>query len=247
MARRNDIDAILQKWEYTPGQVCARIVTAGDGREVLQMRIELGVLQLETTGRPDGWQPFGSETYYDYLLSLALQRGEFTLEDEHCFEIDREFLQYYHRRICWLEMKEFEKAAADAEHTLALMDFVRSRSPDEEWTEAHEQYRPFVLFHHAQARGMAALSRGENEQAVEMLSSGITALQEVFDEQDEEMVFEEDDFVQRLIELRESIRNNFEIGETLHEQLEDAVRREEYERAATLRDEIARRDQADAR
>src|SRR5205807_8100917 len=32
-----------------------------------------------------------------------------------------------------------------ADHTLAFMDFVRDHSPNEEYTEAHEQYRGFVL------------------------------------------------------------------------------------------------------
>ena len=70
---------------------------------------------------------------------------------EQCREADREFVQYYHRRLCWLAMREFSKAMHDADHTLLLMDFCRDHSPDEEWTMSHEQYRPFVLFHRTQA------------------------------------------------------------------------------------------------
>ena len=54
MARRRDIDQILRTWEFEPGEVAARLVRAGDGREVLQMRVEMGILQLETENRPDG-------------------------------------------------------------------------------------------------------------------------------------------------------------------------------------------------
>ena len=57
MAPRNDIDRILQQWAFEPGEISARIIRAADGREVLQMRVELGVLQLETKGRPDGQRP----------------------------------------------------------------------------------------------------------------------------------------------------------------------------------------------
>ena len=57
---RKDLDDVIQGWPYDPepGEVLAREVRARDGRSVLQIRIELGVLQLEVAGRPDGNRPF---------------------------------------------------------------------------------------------------------------------------------------------------------------------------------------------
>ena len=37
-----------------------RFVAGDDGREKIQMRIDLGLIQMETTGRPDGERPGGS-------------------------------------------------------------------------------------------------------------------------------------------------------------------------------------------
>jgi len=45
----------------------------------------------------------------------------------------------------------------------------------------------------------------------------------------------------QLNELRDWLRDEYCIGRTLREQLSDAVAREEYELAARLRDELARR------
>jgi hypothetical protein len=131
------------------------VVPAGDGREVLQMRIEMGLLQMELAGRPDGEHPGGAETCLDWLRELQRSEGDvFTLNEEQCMEIDREFLQFYHRRICCLAIRQFARAVADAEYTLALMDFVAQHSPNEQWTVSHEQYRPFVLFHRIQAAAL---------------------------------------------------------------------------------------------
>src|SRR4029079_14368038 len=142
MARRPDIDRILKEWSFDPGEVSARLVKAADGRQVLQMRVEMGVLQMEVENRPDGQHPGGAETYFDYLLAQAIHDGEdFELTQEQCAAADREFLQYYHRRICWLALRQFKRAAEDADHSLAFMDFVRAHSPDEQWTLSHEQYR----------------------------------------------------------------------------------------------------------
>ena len=54
--------------------------------------------------------------------------------------------------------------------------------------------------------------------------------------------FDNDELVVRLVDLRESLRNEYSVGQTLNEQLADAVEQEKYELAARLRDELSRRD-----
>ncbi|MBX3414765.1 MAG: UvrB/UvrC motif-containing protein [Pirellulales bacterium] len=239
---RQDIDHVLRDWPHEPGEISVRLVEAHDGREVLQMRVELGVMQLETTHRPDGQRPGGAETYFDYLLALAIHEGDgFTLTEEQCNEVDRELVQFYHRRICWLALREYEHAVRDADHNLAFMDFVRSCSPADEWTESHEQYRPFILFHRTQAAALAELEERGPEPAIETLNTGLDRLREIYADADAEEPFEEDEMVARLVELRESLRDQYNVGQTLSERLADAISREQYELAAQLRDQIAHR------
>jgi len=242
MSRREDIDPILSSWPFQPGVITARIVRAGDGREVLQMRIELGLLQMEAAGRPDGLRPEGETTYLDYLRTRARDSGDaFSLSEEQAGEIDREFVQFYHRRICWLALREFDRAVRDADHTLELMDFVSAHSANTEWTLSHEQYRPFVLFQRTQAAALAELERSGPEAGIEEVSRGLEQIRTVFRAVDAEEHFDQDEFVKQLVELREWIRQHYRVGRTLSEQLADAVASEEYELAARLRDEIARR------
>ena len=239
MPKRQDIDRILRDWPYEPGEVMARRVKASDGREVLQMRVEMGVLQLEVADRPDGARPGGQQTYFDFLLAEALDEGEsFELTEEQCEEADREFVQFYHRRICWLAMREFRLAAKDAEHSLNFMDFVRAHSPDEQWTLSHEQYRPFVLFHRVQSGALAELEEKGPEAAILEISDGLRRFQDMFLDYDAEDRYDEDELVHRLVELRESLRERFDVGKTLAEQLAEAIEAEEYEKAAQLRDQM---------
>lgn len=245
--KRQDIDHVVRSWDYDPSEISVRLVEAGDGREVLQMRVELGVLQLETEHRPDGQRPGGAETYYDYLLGLAVHEGDdFVMTEEQCAEADREFIQFYHRRICWLALREYRKAVQDADHNLAFMDFVHEHSPSEEWLESHEQYRPFILFHRTQAVALAELDESGPESAIEEVNRGIERIREFYEQADEEDDFDDDEMVSRLVELRESLREQYSVGHTLEEQLAEAVAREEYERAARLRDQIARRSSSRA-
>lgn len=237
-----DIDDALRDWPYEPGVISARIVHARDGREVVQLRIEMGVMQMEIDHRPDGRRPGGYETYLDFLLQEEGSKGgEFVLSEEQCDEVDREFVEYYHRRICWLALREFDRAIRDADHTLALMDFVLEHSPSEEWTLSHEQYRPFVLFHRTQAAALASLDKLGAEAAIEEIDRGLAHVRKIFESVDGEEQFEEDEMVHQLLELKEGIRKHYHVGRTLAEQLAEAVAAEQYELAARIRDEMARR------
>ena len=69
-----DIDAALRGWEFKPGEVQARQVQAEDGRQVLQMRMDLGIIQMEAEGRPDGTRPNDFPTYFQYLTSEAAKK-----------------------------------------------------------------------------------------------------------------------------------------------------------------------------
>jgi hypothetical protein len=242
---RQHLDHLLADWAFATGQVLVRQIQGADGRDVLQMRIDLGILQMETKGRPDGVMPEGFETFYDYLVSLAFDEGQgFQLDDERCTEIDREFYQFYHRRICWLTLKKYAEAVEDAQHTISLMDFSTSYAPDPEWATLHEQYRPFVMFHKIQASALLSLEGNEPHAATETIDKGLQSLALVFENHDATDHFDEDGFVVKLREMRESIIEHYELGPSLTEQLAEAISAEQYELAAELRDRMGRQDGA---
>lgn len=241
---KQDIDFILDGWEYKPGMVQARLVQARN-RQVIQLRVDLGVLQIETEGRPDGAEPHGHQTYFDYLREQARMTAKgkhaFVLSEEQCQEADREFMQFYHRRICWLALRNYNRAIQDADHTLAFMDFVKRYSPSEEYTQAHEQYRGFVLFQRTQAAAALQVEKNRPEDAIDEIRAGLEKLRAFFADYELDERMEEDGMVQHLRQIEKTLREEYEIGETLQEQLDRAVAEEDYERAAQLRDRLKRR------
>jgi UvrB/uvrC motif len=237
-----DIDGALRDWEFKLGEVQARQVEAGDGRPVLQMRMDLGIVQMEAEGRPDGTRPNDFPTYFQYLASEAIKKKRFVLSEEQCQEADREFIQFYHRRICWMALGNFARAVADADHTLAFMDFVRDHSPNEEYTEAHEQYRGFVLFHRIEAAAALHVQQNRPEVAIDEILGGLEKLQAFFAAHNAEEQMEENPMVQQLRKMEKALREKHGIETTLREQLAQAVANEQYEVAAKLRDALRRRE-----
>src|SRR5436309_15856483 len=140
------------------------------------MRIDLGVLQLETEGRPDGTRPHGHATYYEYLherARAAQKTGKpFVRDEEQSQEADQEFLQFYHRRVCWLALRQYARAIRGADHTLTFMDLVKLHSPGDEYTQAHEQYRGVVIFHRTQAASALQVENENFDGAVDEVRSG---------------------------------------------------------------------------
>lgn len=255
---RRDLDDVIQGWPYDPepGEVLAREVRARDARSVLQIRIELGVLQLEVGGRPDGTRPHGFATYLDYLRYCAASRGQapggksppWTMSRHHCTEADREFIQFYHRRMAWLSLRRYDKAIQDADHTLALMDFVCRHGIDEDYIASHEQFRGLVHFHRTQALAALALERHRPEEAIDALHEGVERLsnhQRIWWEERDSSESPNPSLIEQLRLLEQEIRKNFAVEKTLREQLDEAVAAEDYEKAARLRDMI--RAQAKAR
>src|SRR2546427_11705313 len=62
-----DISHLLDQWDYQPGQVVVRRFKAKDGKEKIQLRVDLGLLQMNAEGRPDGKRPFGHPSLFDYF------------------------------------------------------------------------------------------------------------------------------------------------------------------------------------
>ena len=241
MSSSKGMDEILRNWEFDPQTLSVRLVKGDDGRDVIQMRVDLGVLQMETKGRPDGQKVNGFATFLDQALSLEERDPDLVMDEDQRFEADREFVQFYHRRISWLRLEHYHRAVEDADHTLYLMDFCRDHSPDDEWTMSHEQYRPFVLFHRTQADALASLDESEPESAITKINEGLDQMKDVFSEHEAEDEFDDDEMVQQLRALRDNLRKQHSIGPTLQERLAEAVKTEQFELAAMLRDELARR------
>jgi len=251
---RRDMDDTLQGWPYEPepGEVIAREVRARDGRMVVQVRIELGVLQLEVNGRPDGNRPHGFPSYLDYLRyraggrtqSEAGKSSSWSMSPDHCAEADREFVQYYHRRVAWLSLQRYDKALLDADHTLALMDFVVKHGIDEDYIASHERFRGLVLFHRTQAAAALALERRKPDEAIDVVREGTERLHVhhlKWSEEQNDSETPNQPLIEQLRVLEQEIRKNFAVEKTLREQLDEAVAEEDYELAARLRDQIRAR------
>jgi UvrB/uvrC motif len=243
-----DISHLLDQWEYQPGQVVARRFKAKNGRAKIQLRLDLGVLQMNAEGRPDGKRPFGHASLFDHYRArlrkhVAAHDGSeesFKLKAEDCSRLQLEALQYHHRYICLLHLEDYAGAIRDAERNLAVFDFVDKHAESEEWAWSLEQFRPQLLMVLARARAAQALEADNYEGAVRQVEEGLAKIRAYHDEHGRGDAAEASGEVQSLESWLEEIRARRPLSarERLERALRDAINSEDYERAAKVRDAL---------
>ncbi len=241
-----DIQPLLDDWPCEPGQLCVRKITGEDGRKKIQLRIEMGILQMGVAGRPDGQRPYGYESLLHYYKAQARKFGakDFSLDTEACMALQMEALQYYHRRISFLEIGDYFNAKKDAERNLNLFDFVKKYAEDEEDRLAFEHYRPFVIGHRVRAEVSMYLDSHAHDMALAKIDAGIDELQSFFREFDRPDLVEESEEIVFLHEWADEIRRKRDArapkspSQDLRDQIREAVSLEDFERAAELRDKL---------
>jgi hypothetical protein len=237
-----DITPILDGWEHDPDDLQVRIVPGLDGRDKIQMRVELGLLQMELDGRPDGERPHGRESLLDYHQERASAGGSYRLDPDDCAGLMREGIQYYHRYLALFHLQRYDLVARDTARNLRLFRFVVEHARRKQDRIEFDQYRPYVTMMYARAVGLQALQRGEVRTALESIDeaiAGIQAFLREYQQEDQEDQCSELTFLKR---WRREIERNRKTGpiDRLEEQLALAVSREHYEEAARIRDQLRR-------
>ncbi len=250
MNNSEDISEIIRDWEYQPGQTSARKIRGEDGKEKIQMRVELGLLQMETEGRPDGERPYGKASLLDYHLSrLEEYRAKhgstkgFKLNKDECEDLYREALQYYQRYLSLFSMKDYGEVVRDTERNLKAHNLGESYAVDEEYRRIFTMYVPYIIMMNGKAKALIELEKKKHNKALTEVKRGIQRIDDFFNNRGQSESSEKSEEIASLRELGEEIRKKKPVTELdrLKLELEDAVKREDFEKAAKLRDVIKNR------
>ncbi len=243
-----DISHLLEQWDYQPGQVVVRRFIGRDGIEKIQLRVDLGLLQMNAHGRPDGKRPFGHPTLFDYFAlklekHVAKHGGSlegFCLKPEDCAKLQLEALQFHHRYICLLQLEDYAAVVRDTTRNLKLFDFVEKHAESEELAWSLQQFRPQVLMIHARATATQKLQAEDFVQTTREIEAAIETLREFYQNHSRADLIEQSPEIQSLQNWLEEVKSKRPL--TKREQLEidlhDAVKREDYEKAALVRDAL---------
>lgn len=240
-----DISHLLEQWDYQPGQVVVRRFIGKDGMEKIQLRVDLGLLQMNAHGRPDGKRPFGHASLFDFYAAKLKQRSakekdNFVLKAEDCSKLQLEALQYHHRYICLLQLEDYAGVVRDSERNLKVFDFVQEYAESDELSWALQQFRPQVLMLHARAKATLKLQAEDFAGAIKEIEFGLEQLREFYEKHSRTDLLEQSPEIQSLEHWLDEVASKRPLSrrEQLELDLHDAVKREDYEKAAKVRDAL---------
>jgi len=249
-----DLQATLRDWPYEPDKISVRKILGADDAVRIQMRVELGIIQMEAEGRPDGARPHGSASlleYYQRRLSKHQERNGtplgFVLSRNDCEALRNEASLYYRRYIALFVLEEFANVVRDTAHSLAIFDTCRDYAFELDDRNALEEFRPYVLMMRARASAYQALEEEEIASAIAHVNRGILEIKAHFDRMDRPEVASGCEEIKMLRALAAELNGKVPKGSVLltRKALRDAVEQERFEDAARLRDELRKMKQTD--
>jgi hypothetical protein len=242
-----DIGFILSDWPFEPGQVTARRIRGADDKDKIQLRLDLGLLQMEAIGRPDGQRPHGYESLLDYQ-EAQLQRHRdqtgasegFELDERACELLRAEALMYYHRYLAEFVLEDFAAVERDTVRNLRAMDFCAVHAAEESDRYAMEQHRPYVLMMCTRARARLAVDDNRPKAALAILKAGIEKIVAFYRNLGQEALATESGEIGVLKAMVKETEARIPVDpiQQLRTDLDKAVKEERYEDAAQLRDQL---------
>ena len=240
-----DLSDLLRDWPFEPGQLQVRKIVGSDGRDKLQLRLDMGVLQMEMTGRPDGQEPHGVDSELEYQVERAKEKGDdFELTAEEIGELQAEGVQYYHRYLALFQLGDWTSVIRDTKRNLEMFNFVAKHAPDEDAASLVQQFRPYVLMMNTRAKANLALEKSDVESAIGLVEKGVAKIEKFLkDSPRDEAAGGSETENAEVVSLREWLEELRKVKpmtpvEKLRQEMEQAVEAEKYERAAELRDAI---------
>ena len=249
--RNKDILPLLKGWDYEGGTINVRKINGLDGKPKLQMRLDLGLLQMEISGRPDGRRPHGCESllefYEDQLKDHFERNGTelgFHLTAAQCASLREEAVMYYHRYLSLFVLEEFPGVVRDTDRNLRVLDMCGKYAVNQEDRLWLEQYRPYITMMNVRAKASVFYNEKRYREALEVVKEGLESIREFFVKFGQEDAFGQSSEVRILRRFARDIRKKLPVDpiQRLKSQLDKAVQREAYEEAARIRDEIKRHE-----
>lgn len=243
----DDIGHVLKNWPYDPNddENMVRLILGDDGELKVQMRIDLGLFQMELDGNPGGVHPEGFESWLEYYEAgqTNFESGAvddyFSLTGDDCKKLRQEGVEYYYRYLSLMKLGDFARVIRDTERNLRLFAFVKKYASREIDRWSLDQFRPYVIMINTQAKISMSIREfpdDYSETTVALCDSGIGKIVEFYNEYGIGTEIDSSIELSILKTLKSELLK--EMPETLEERLQLAIREERFEDAAHIRDEL---------
>jgi hypothetical protein len=242
-----DLSQILDQWPHEPGKVQVRLIEGQDGESRIQVRLDLGIIQMHTEGRPDGQRPRGFDSLLEFhearLDEHTAEQGSsqgFVLSPEECRDLKEEAAQFYRRYTALWVLEDYDGVVRDTTRNLRALDLLSKFASTESDRHEMDLFRPFITMMRARALASQALRDNEAKAALHAIDDGLEQLRQHYSSTGQEPGFDRSSEAATLRSMRDALVPKLPVSQKsdLRRRLDEALKNENYELAAILRDEL---------
>ncbi len=230
----DDISPILGRWIFSDGIPRVRFLDGiGENRRI-QIRLEAGIMQFELIGRPDGKRPEGSESWLEFWGA-----SEEKLAQVECEILRAEVHLYHQRAAAYLMLEDFVSVIRDCDRNLFAIDFVWRRAIRGADLESFDAIRIATVLLRTRAEASMCIRIRDTQGALKAIDRGLANLHGGAGSS-RRMPEEDSSEALMLRSMRDALVPKLPSSQRvdLESRLKHALRMENYELAAILRNEL---------
>ncbi len=233
-----DIGPILKYWEYLNESMMVELDDKGPKGKHIHIRLGTGCISMSPSGRPDGTQPSGFRSYWEFFEQKYAESENDCIQDSDALNLLQEIILFNARSLAYLHLKEYIKSSMDALRNLHVVNFLINNKSN--YTEQFELIRPHVQMVYHRTLAEMSCCQQHYEQAIKYLVQGIEKIGGFVKES---LVLSES-VTAREIKVLSQFQSDLELQfpylsrVSLEKELKKAVKEEDYELAVSLRNRI---------
>ncbi|MBW7906119.1 MAG: UvrB/UvrC motif-containing protein [Phycisphaerae bacterium] len=246
-----DLDLVTSDWHTPPDEICARVIRGMEGGELVQLKVDLGVLQMHMDGRPDGQRFHGMPSAAEFIAHELRVHRDVGAAD--WAELNRELQQLNYRRLAFSVLADqalrdnnravsepmLRRAFRDITHCLGIL---RTFERHQHAVPTSPALRAALVYNRTLVASRLRVVEGLIDEAIDEIGQGRRCLDELLERTGAEPEAREADPGLTYLKQQEAqLRHAHGVRQTLRERIEAAVENEDFETAARLRDELRRR------
>lgn len=231
-----DIAPILRYWEFISNDMRVSRERVS-GNEFLKLVYGAGQITMEIDGRPDGSRPLNMKSYWDMIEKKIKQMKEegkrYVINDSDFNNLLQEIVLYHARSIAFIKIGDYQKSAKDVKRNIQLIETIFNHIDDPGIKERLKRLKPYFSMAYNKSLVKMSDQKGNGDEALRYARNGKKSLKKKYNLVGKSYeIFCLEKLEDYLLEKYSNSRSRLE------KELRFAVEKENFERAAVLRDRL---------
>ncbi|MBN1540709.1 UvrB/UvrC motif-containing protein [candidate division KSB1 bacterium] len=235
-----DICPILRYWDYLFSEMAVRRLEGEGCQPQVEISIAGGMIRLNALGKPVDVLDYTFESCVDRFAERTRTDERIDYTEQEINDLQQEIVLYNARSLALLKIEDYYSSHVDTVRNLQAIECLVRRSPDAEFARTFLAIRPQLLVSYCRVLVLFSIKQNRISEARRYIAETLQKIHRAGFPQLDSKQLEGRFEIKTLKQWDEEIQAHYPLEgvKDLRKHLLQAVRSENYEWAAILRDQI---------